>query len=265
MPTTQVNDIEIHYEERGHGVPVILIMGLGADGSLWEEHAKAYEKHFQCILMDNRGAGRSSKPAGPYTTKTMAEDTAGLMQALGIEKAHISGISMGSAIAQELVLAHPEMVRSLTLVSSWPKCDAQTVRIFEMFKAAIQALEPSDFIRLLQLWTFTSEYHNTHMDDLLQREENAKNEPHPMPLSAFLAQCDACITHDALERLESIRSPTLVTVGNLDIFTPLHYSQTIANKIPGAELFVIPGAGHCHHWEELDAFNAKTLAFMQRD
>src|SRR6185436_682911 len=134
MPTVGSNGIRIHYEERGSGDPLILIMGLGAPGSRWEDHAAAYERHCRCILGDNRGAGASERPPGPYTTRKMADDTAGLMTALGIENGNIAGISMGSAIAQELALAYPKKVRSLVLVSSWSRCDRYTQNVFEQFK-----------------------------------------------------------------------------------------------------------------------------------
>ena len=264
MPEITANGIHLYYEERGRGDPLVLIMGLGADCSLWEEHVQAYEKHFRCILVDNRGAGRSDKPAGPYTPRMMAADTLGLMDALAIQKAHVSGISMGSCIATEMALAAPQRIRSLTLISGWPQCDAYTVRIFEMFKSVVPYVGGSTFTRLLQLWIFAPSYFATHMDDLLRREEMGKNNPYPMPLHAFIAQADACISHDALDRLAQITAPTLVTVGDQDIFTPLHYSQTIHERIAGSELFVLPGCGHTHHWEALAAFNAHTLDFMRR-
>ncbi len=263
MPQVKANGIELYYEERGKGEPLILIMGLGADGSLWEEHVRAYEPHFRCLLLDNRGAGRSSKPEGPYTTKMMAADALGLMDALGIRRAHVSGISMGSCIAQEMALAAPTRVRSLTLISAWPRCDAYTVRIFEAFKAIIQTADPVAWTRLLQLWIFTPQYHAQHMDDLLRREALGIANPYPMPLHAFAAQCDACITHDTLDRLGQIRVPTLITVGDQDIFTPLHYAEEIHRRIAGSELFILPGCGHAHHWEAVEQFNARTLAFMQ--
>lgn len=264
MPLVKSNGIEVYFEERGKGEPLILIMGLGADASLWAEHVKAYEKHFRCVLIDNRGAGRSDKPVGPYTSLTMAKDVIGVMDALEIQNAHISGISMGGAIAQEIALDSPERVKSITLVSTWPKCDAYMKRIFEMFKSLIQTSDPITFGRMLQLWIFTSGYHNSNLDDLLRREELSITNVYPMPVHAFMAQCDACIQHDAFERLESIGVPVLITAGDEDIFTPVRFSRSIAEKIRNSELYIIKGGGHAHHWEKLNEFNSKTLSFMQK-
>ncbi len=264
MPKVMTNGIQMHYEERGSGEPLILIMGLGADGSMWEDHVKAYEDHFRCILVDNRGAGRSDKPEGPYSTRMMAEDIAGLLKALQIDKAHISGISMGSGIAQELALAYPGIIKTLTLIASWDRCDPYTDRVFDMFKSLIATSDPIAFTRLLQLWIFTPDYHNRCMDDLLAREEAGKNNPFPMPVHAFQAQCEACKTHDTKGRLSAIQAPVLIASGDKDIFTPLHYSQSIAKEICDSELLVFPDAGHTHHWERLEEFNRKTLEFLVR-
>jgi pimeloyl-ACP methyl ester carboxylesterase len=263
MPIVQANGINIHYQERGSGDPLILIMGLGAPGDFWEDHVLAYEKHFRCILMDNRGAGQSDKPAGPYTTKMMADDTLGLMDALGIEQAHVSGISMGSTIAQEMTLKSPERIRSITLISSWPKCDAYATRIFEVFKELRPSVPPMDFNRMLQLWIFAPGHYEGHLQDLAEGAQGAVDFPWPMPHDAFAAQCDACIGHDALDRIEAIKAPTLITVGDKDIFTPLHFSQAIAECIAGSELLVLEGCGHAHHWEVLEEFNKRTLEFMR--
>jgi pimeloyl-ACP methyl ester carboxylesterase len=262
MPEVQTNGITMHYEERGSGEPLILIMGLGADGSVWEDHVKAYETHFRCILVDNRGAGRTDKPEGPYSTKMMADDIAGLMKALDIDKAQVSGISMGSAIAQELALTYPGLVKSLILNCSWHWCDNYTTRVFETFKALIATSDSSTFTRNLQLWIFTPDYHNNHMQDLLAREDGGSKYPYPMPTHAFQAQCDACISHDTKGRLNQILVPTLITVGDKDIFTPMHYSESIAGEIPGAELMIFPGSGHTHHWDSLEKYNGQTLDFL---
>ena len=263
MPQIKSNGIDVYFEERGSGPPLLLIMGLGADGSMWEPHVLEYEKYFRCIIIDNRGAGRSSKPDGPYTTAMLAEDATGVLTALGIKSAHIAGISMGGAIAQEIALHHPELIKSLVLVSTWAKCDNYCTRVFEMLRAMNQTADPTAFTRLLQLWIFTSSYHEEYMDDLVFREESGAKNPYPMPAYAFAAQCDACITHNTLDRLDRIVAPTLITVGDEDIFTPMCFAKALEKKIQGSKLFVFKGGAHAHHWEFLDDFNSRTIEFMR--
>jgi pimeloyl-ACP methyl ester carboxylesterase len=260
MPTVVSNGIRIHYEEQGSGDPLILIMGLGAPGSRWKDHAAAYEKYFRCILMDNRGAGESDMPLGPYTTRKMADDTAGLMTALGIDKARIAGISMGSAIAQELALSYPKKVRSLVLVSSWSRSDRYTQNVFEQFKKMRELASPADFTQLLQLWIASAPYYEEHFDEMVQDQSKAQEDY--MPVDAFQAQSDACIMHDTFDRLDMITAPALLTVGDADIFTPLRLTLEMHERIPGSEIVVFKGLGHIHHWEDLERFNDVTTQFL---
>ena len=260
MPTVISNGIRIHYEERGRGDPLILIMGLGAPGSRWEDHAAAYERHFRCILVDNRGAGASERPPGPYTTRKMADDTAGLMTALGIENGNIAGISMGSAIAQELALAYPKKVRSLVLVSSWSRSDRYTQTVFEHFKKMRELASPADFTQLLQLWIASPPYYEEHFDQMVVDQTKAQEDY--MPVDAFQAQSDACSMHNAFDRLDMITAPTLLTVGDADIFTPLRLTIEMHERMPGSEMVIFRGLGHIHHWEDLERFNDVTTQFL---
>jgi pimeloyl-ACP methyl ester carboxylesterase len=262
MGYAQSNGLEIHFEVRGEGPPLLLLMGLGADGSVWEQHAREYERRFRCTLVDNRGAGRSDKPDGPYTTGQMAVDALAVMDAMGVDRAHVAGISMGGAIAQRLALLAPERIRSLTLNCSWSACDPYARRIFESLRSAVGVLDDSAFTRLLQLIIFSPGYHERHLDDLLRREKEGSKHPYPMPVHAFRAQCDACISHDTQGELAAITAPTLITVGDRDIFTPLHLAQGIHREISGSKLVVFEGAGHTHHWEQLKRFNELTMEFM---
>ena len=261
MPTVISNGIRIHYEERGSGDPLILIMGLGAPGSRWEDHAAAYERHFRCILLDNRGAGESERPPGPYTTRKMADDTAGLMTALGIENASIAGISMGSAIAQELALSYPKMVRRLVFVSSWSRCDRYTQTVFEHFKKMRELASPADFTQLLQLWIASPLYYEEHFDQMVVDQTKAQEDY--MPVDAFQAQSDACSMHNAFDRLDMITAPTLLTVGDADIFTPLRLTIEMHERMPGSGMVVFKGLGHIHHWEDLERFNDVTTQFLR--
>lgn len=252
----------LHFTTRGRGDPLILIMGLGADGSVWEKHAQAYEQHFTCYLIDNRGVGASPKPAGPYTTAQMADDIAALMAAKGIVNARVAGLSMGGAIAQELALRHPARVRSLVLISSWARCTPYMKSVFAHFKAMRATTRLEDFMQLLQLWIWTPAYFAAHEQELRDACAEAGLNPSPQSHPGFEGQCDACASHDALDRLGRIAVPTLVTVGDQDIFTPLACAEELQQGIPNARLRVFRGSGHVHHWECLERFNTETTQFL---
>jgi len=260
MPTVVSNGIRIHYEEQGNGDPLILIMGLGAPGSRWKDHAAAYQKHFRCILVDNRGAGESDRPLGLYTTRRMADDTAGLMTVLGIENASIAGISMGSAISQELALSYPKKVRRLVLVSSWSRSDRYIQTVFEHFKKMRELASPADFTQLLQLWIASAPYYEEHFDEMVRDQTTAQEDY--MPVDAFQAQSDACSMHNTFERLDMITAPTLLTVGDADIFTPLRLTAEMHERMSSSEMVVFKGLGHIHHWEDLERFNDVTTQFL---
>ncbi len=261
MPQVTANGIRINYEERGRGEPLLLLMGLGAPGGLWAEHVAEYEKHFRCLLMDNRGAGESDRPAGPYTTAQMAEDARDLLDALGLERVRVAGISMGSGIAQELALRHPQRVSRLVLISSWARCNQYAREIFEHFARMRAVATPAEFTQLLQLWIFAPGRFDTHFAELT--EARAKAGEKPMPQAAFAAQCSACITHDTLDRLGELTQPCLLTVGEVDIFTPPAFSHAMHERLPNSRLELFPGWGHCHHWEDLERFNRLTAEFLK--
>lgn len=263
MPHITTSDgHSIYYEEQGSGTPLLLVMGLSADHSVWADHLAEYAKHFRCILIDNRGVGLSSKPPGSYTSKRMAQDVAEVADALGIERAHAAGISMGGIIVQELALLRPSLLCSAVIISSWARLNEYAVRVFEHMKAARANLRPEDFMDLIQLWIFTQPYYAKNLDDLAAgRAEFAVSES-PQPLHGFCGQADACITHDCLDRLGEITAPCLVVAGENDIFTPLVFSKEIAAGLPNAELVVWPDSGHAVHWEVLDEFNARSRDFM---
>jgi pimeloyl-ACP methyl ester carboxylesterase len=263
MPSITTSDgIQIQYEVRGQGTPLLLVMGLGADGSVWAEHVAEYEKHFQCILIDNRGVGLSDKPEGPYTSLRMAQDVAEVADAMGIKQAHAAGISMGGIIVQELALLRPSLLRSVLLISSWARLNSYAIRVFEHMKAARAGMQPDEFMDLIQLWIFTAPHYERHAAELAQGRADAAANPAPQPQQGFAGQADACITHDCLDRLGSITTPTLVVAGVDDIFTPLAFAEELANGLPNAELVTWPGAGHAVHWEVLEEFNTRSRDFL---
>ena len=182
------------------------------------------------------------------------------MTALGIENASIAGISMGSAIAQELALSYPKMVRRLVLVSSWSRCDRYTQTVFEQFKKMRELASPADFTQLLQLWIASAPYYEEHFDEMVRDQTKAQEDY--MPVDAFQAQSDACSMHNTFDRLDMITAPTLLTVGDADIFTPLRLTVEMHERMPSSEMVVFKGLGHIHHWEDLERFNDVTTQFL---
>ncbi len=256
------NGTKIYYQIRGEGDPLVLIMGFGADGNVWEKHVLEYEKHFKCILIDNRGVGRSDQPKGPYTTKMMAADTAAVMEHAGIPNARVAGISMGGAIAQELALDYKDKVRSLALISTWPKFNNYAITVYQNLKRLRVTSHPSDFMQLLQLWIFAPPYYDKGLEDLKDGQNGAANNKHPQSQNGFEGQLDACIQHDTVSRLPEIKVPTLITVGDMDIFTPPEFSKVLHKGIKDSTYVSFPQGAHVHHWEDLERFNKITTEFF---
>ena len=257
------NGVKIHYQIRGEGAPLVLIMGFGADGNVWEKHLQVYEKHFKCIVIDNRGVGLSSQPKGPYSTAMMADDTAAVMDDAGVAKACIAGISMGGTIAQELALRHPDKVEKLVLACTWPSFNDYAKAVYKNLKKLRITSKPEDFMALIQLWIFAPPYFKENSKDLKEGREGAANNPNPQSQDGFEGQLEACINHNTEDRLQNIKVPTMITVGEMDIFTPPEFSDILAENIKGAVYAKYPNAGHAHHWEDLERFNRETLAFLK--
>ncbi len=256
------NGTKIYYQVRGEGEPLILIMGFGADGNLWEKHVAEYEKHFKCILIDNRGVGRSDQPKGPYSTWMMAADTIAVMNHARIVNARVAGISMGGAIAQELALNYPERVRCLALISTWPKFNNYAQTVYENLKKLRVTSKPDDFTELLQLWIFAPPYYEYGIAELKEGQVAAAANSSPQSKDGFEGQLDACIHHDTVSRLSQINVPTLITVGGMDIFTPPAFSKLLLKGIKDSIYVLFPDGGHVHHWEDLGRFNKITKEFL---
>jgi pimeloyl-ACP methyl ester carboxylesterase len=265
MPFAKNNDLDIYYEVHGKGEPLILIMGLGANGAVWEKHLDCYKEHFQCVIIDNRGVGLSSKPVGPYNTDDMAADVVAVMDELNIPNARVAGISMGGAIAQSLTLNSPERVRALILVSTWAKCDLYAKTVFENFKVNRAHTSPGAFMETLHLWIFATKFFTQNAEALQEGTKMADENPAPQPQYAFEAQCDACLTHDKAAQISQITVPTLITIGDRDIFTPPVFSEYLNETLANSQMVTFRECGHAHHWEDLDAFNLTTLEFLQNN
>ncbi len=274
MSTAQINGIDLYYEEHGSGDPLLLIMGLAADSVAWMFQLPEFSQHYRTLVFDNRGVGRSSKPAGPYSIAQMADDAAGLLDRVGIERAHVVGVSMGGMIAQELALRHPRRVRGLVLACTYAKPDTGVERQFESsltafggsrgdsgeLKVDLGALDPMMFFQHLLPTVFNAQFIMTELPKLMQVFSGALQ--YGFSMDAILAQVVATQRHDTTERLDQIKSPTLVLTGDSDLLIPPSCSDTLAATIPGAKLVKISGGSHGFNFETPEVFNREVLGFL---
>ena len=262
MPKVRVGDVGLHYVEAGTGDPLLLVMGLGGDHLAWGLQMPVFAQRYRVIAFDNRGVGQSDAPDEPYTTRMMADDAAGLLSALGVERAHVIGLSMGGMIAQELALNHPARLWSLQLHATYARPDGYLRALVAAWRTVRAALGREEALRTMALWLFTPDAYNERpqlVENLLQ---TALANPYPQSLTGFLRQTEAVLAHDTLDRLGAIRYPTLVSVAEQDVLVPPRFSHELASRIPGAELVVIPGSGHVALWEHPDAFTETCLTFL---
>jgi pimeloyl-ACP methyl ester carboxylesterase len=274
MSTVRVDSIELYYEEHGAGDPLLLIMGLAADSRAWLFQLPEFSKRYRTIVFDNRGVGRSSKPAGPYTIHEMADDTAGLLDALRLERVHVVGVSMGGMIAQELVLRHPERVRSLVLACTYPEPDAdiEQQRRFSVSQLGgsisadgemsinVTALDPMMFFQHLLPTVFNPEFIMNELPKLMELFSGTLE--FGFSLEAILGQVHAVMNHKATDRLHQITVPTLVITGDADRLVPPGNSDILARHIPNARLVKIPGGSHGFNFETPELFNREVLTFL---
>jgi|SRR5262245_25336918 len=252
------------YVDAGAGEPLVLVMGFGGDHLAWGLQLPAFAARYRVIAFDNRGVGQTDAPDVPYSTALMADDTVGLMDALGIGRAHVCGVSMGGMIAKEVALRHPARVRTLQLHATLARPDAYMHALSEVWRELRPELGREEWLRTLALWLFAPITYAERPEFIEVVIQNALANPHPQSLVGFYRQGEAVRGHDTLERLADIRCPTLVSVAEHDILVPPRFSHAIVQRVPGAELKTIAGGGHAYMWEQSDAFNAMCLEFLAR-
>ena len=265
MPTAHVNDVTLKYRIDGDGDDtVVLINGLADDLETWAYQTPALvEAGYRVLTFDNRGIGGSDMPPGPYTSRQLADDAAALVERLGIGDFHLMGVSMGGMVAQELVLAHPQKVRSLTLSNTYAAPGPFCSRMFALWADIAVSMGVPAVMRDVLLWAFTVPFFEDpeRADELAEFE--AEMAGHPQPVEAYLAQLSVIQTHDTTDRLGRINTPTLVVTGEQDILIPVLLSRRLHAAIPGAEWATVDGA-HAAIWESPDVFNTTFLAFLER-
>jgi 3-oxoadipate enol-lactonase len=252
MPHVEVNGFSMYYEEQGEGPPLLFIAGLGAHSGSWVLVTPAFAKQFRCIAFDNRGAGRSAVPAGPWAIEQMADDTAGLLDALGIESADCIGVSLGSSVLQALCYRHPAKVRRAAMVAAFPSYTPLQSAWLDSILAMRRAGVDGDTIALSGMpWVFTPRLMAQH-PQALKFAELRKQDAYPISNEGFEAQAAAIRVFDSRPRLPEVQAEVLVLTGAEDVLTPVHQAIEIASLIPNAHLKVLPRGGHGMTAEYMD-------------
>ena len=264
MPVAQLGDITLNYQRHGEGPPVLGIMGFALDQRFWALQVPVVTETHEFITFDNRGIGRSTGPL-ISTLEDMAEDTIQLLDHLEVERCVVYGESMGGAIAQHLVLDHPERVSALILAVTWARPIEFMRRQHAVARALIRAGGPDLLVESSLIRMFTPAFFemDTEVLDQMIKAVMAETGPDLAPDEVLLAQLDAIDKHDVLDRLGEIGVPTLVVGARNDMMVPYFGSTEIAEAVPSAELVTL-ATGHASMVEEMPAFNAALHAFLQK-
>lgn len=266
MPSFRTRGFAIHYEVHGDdaGIPLVLVMGMGGtcQGWLTVTIPDLVRSGRRCVIFDNRGAGQSEDPGGPITTTEMAEDTRALLDHLSLPRAHVLGGFLGGMIAQELAIAHPERVASLILVGTYGRADAKRRAILDLWKRMVEIGVPAELrIKKRLIWTLGDA--TMQQEDLIEAMWRFYlRDDAPMDDRVFARQAEACMRHDALERLSAVTAPTMCVNGEGDILTPPLLSREIASRIKDARIVLLPNAGHLVAAELAPRFNRLVIRFL---
>lgn len=265
MPKVKVGDIKIYYEIHGEGEPFVMILGASASIEWLYTAIPVYSREYRLVVFDNRGAGRSDKPDIPYTTQMMADDLAGLLDAISIESAHIWGGSMGGMTAQQFALCYPKRVKSLILAST--NCGGPHSNIMpdlEVYSTTERILElPLEERMIENLRLCVSQEFIDNNPGLIQQMVEAMMK-YPIPTHGQMRQLEAVMSHNTYERLPEINAPTLVIHGDADRIVPVENARILASRIPNAELIIFKNVGHLVGIEAEEETNRIMLDFLRR-
>lgn len=266
MPKVHANGININYEVMGSGEPLIMIPFLTADNACYAFQFPEYSKYFTVYSIDPRGAGLSDVPWGPYSTEQYADDVAAFMDALGIEKAHIAGVSLGAATTLQFGARYPNRAKSLSVHSGWARTDLFITVLVNgwMETARIKQSVVDTAIGYIFGWCLTPELFATNPSHIMALVNFVKSRP-AQSLAGFIGQCEAVLSHDVEGKLGNITVPTLLTFGEFDMITSVaRFANKMKNGIKNSELVVFKGASHASLYEKTQEFNDITLSFLKK-
>ena len=268
MPHKTIGDIDLYYELYGpsDAPPIVFIAGWGNSYWLWFRQIPAFKERYRCVVFDNRGAGKSSKPDYPYTMQMFADDTIGLMEALNIERAYIVGVSMGGFIAQQIAISYPEKVRGLVLISTHfggPNFVSQEKRTLAMmFASPTETLSNEQALEMRYSVAYSPQFRKENKALLKQIQEWVERNPQPVYARLHQAEATYASVFNLEEEVKHISAPTLILQGTSDLMIPPKNAEMLADNISTSRLAFIEGGPHMSIIEHYDKINNEILSFI---
>lgn len=263
MPKIKVNDVTLYYEIHGLESAPVLVLNNGvimnAETS-WIFQTQTLAKHYRVLQYDCRGQGQSAHPESPYSMELHADDLAELLKSLGIESAHIAGISYGGEVAQAFILKYPNMTRSLILIDTVSEVKTELRLVIESWMDAMRTEDPLAFFNASVPWNFSPQF----IRDNPQLLEDAKNRYPLLDFPAVIRLCECFLAVNFTDRLTEIEAPTCIMVGELDLLKGTEYAEILHQAIPHAEMHILHAAGHATCWERAAEFNTIILGFLAK-
>jgi aminoacrylate hydrolase len=254
-------DEAIYYEDHGSGFPVLLVPGLGGVCTCFAAQVPVFAREFRVIVHDHRGTGRSARPLMAYSVDQMSADVLRLMDACGIERAHLVGHSTGGAIGQTLAIGHPDRIAGFVGANTWTHCDPFFRYVFRYRRGLLERGDVAAYATAASLLLWTAEWIGANIERV-EREEKLMRDNFPDPRVAA-ARIDAICNFDRRDGLSRIKSPTLIFGSEDDMVTPAYFSRDLAKRIPGAKLDMLTHGGHSSYQTTVDRWNNTVLAFLR--
>ena len=257
----EANGIKMNYELSGRkGAPIVMLShSLGSSLVMWNPQLEVLEPHYQVLRYDTRGHGDSEAPSGAYTLEMLGEDAIGLLDALGMDKVHFVGLSMGGMIGQYLALHYANRLENLVL------CDTAALLPEEaqpIWQERIQLAREKGLDALvdetLERW-FTPNFLGQNPPEV----EPIRQQFLATPTDGYIGCSEAIRGLNYLERLSEIKIPSLIMVGEEDPGTPVAAAEAIQQRIAGSILVVLPSAAHLSNIEQAQSFNSALISFLQ--
>jgi aminoacrylate hydrolase len=261
MPKANIGEAEIYFEEHGKGEPVLLVSGLGGVGVYWKPNLAALSAKYRAIVHDHRGAGQSTHSKIKYSVDQMTDDLVRLMDHLKIESAHLVGHSTGGAIGQTMALKHPQRVKRMVLFATWTKADFFFRHLFSVRRDVLTKIGKEAYVKAGTLFLYPPWWIQKNEKMIAERE--ALSVQHFPPVEVVASRIDGIVAFDRSAELGRIKTPTLVLCAKDDAITPAYFSEELAKLIPGAQLQILEGGGHCASEAAPDQFNKAVLDFLK--